>query len=745
MKKKMLCMVLALLLLPLAAVAEGAENGSFWVRDNYRWEHNMEDIQTLGDAIYLLADNALYRRLPGEAEPVEVLSDLLTDVYVDESDEADKDKPNLSRLFVMDGCLYGFGPMSGQLYRLTDKVGSIALEYIKTIDMSFAKEGDYYFPDCIAMDGTLYLKNVNGENGAIVGLPLTEGEQRSEFEGPASYVPPVCYKDGLLLFSVPCDYEGEGGPVGAQIITLDPKTGESSLLYQTDAMEYSMQLSYDETNDLLYYSSEYAVYRLNLKEGAPQVCAYLPDSIYDGGLMLLSNGTLVIRCYSAVYLRNPALDSISTLFIANEYGSNAHVSVVRDHPEMNIALSNLDLGDLQKLTSTLISGDQQVDVMRINPTYQPVDRLIDKGYLLELNAYPEIMAIAEKMDPRFLAPFQRDGKLYAIPMRVSAQNFTVNMNTWTEMLGLTKEELPVSMEELLDFIQNFSYDYGDMDSVKLTDSWDLRSELLQQMLYMEQALQTRDGVEQLSFNTPRMQTLLQKLDEIDFSELSLVELLGESATDDEYDDFYSNNFVFSLYSSSTPQSMGEDNVDQPLLLRMDEDSDPIIFTDLEALCISARSTQSDQAAVYITSYLNNIDADSTAITLFPDRNESVEDPSFDQTLKDQQEYLAKREAALTAATEENKAEIQDEIKWIKEWLANAETNRYLVTAEQIAAYRQQIAPYLYPVGKSLFSGSDDGASSIRTLLEQYSKKAIDTAAFLKELDNRVRLMTLENQ
>ena len=87
-------------------------------------------------------------------------------------------------------------------------------------------------------------------------------------------------------------------------------------------------------------------------------------------------------------------------------------------------------------------------------------RLIDKGYAADLSGYPELMAVAGRMDARFTESVMRDGKLYGLPVSLYTSGMGVNADTM-EKLGLTQDDLPTTWLEFLDFAANFYYDYGE--------------------------------------------------------------------------------------------------------------------------------------------------------------------------------------------------------------------------------------------------------------------------------------------
>ena len=64
----------------------------------------------------------------------------------------------------------------------------------------------------------------------------------------------------------------------------------------------------------------------------------------------------------------------------------------------------------------------------------------------------------------------------------------------------------------------------------------------------------------------------------------------------------------------------------------------------------------------------------------------------------------------------------------------------------IARYRKNVAPYLYVVGQTpLTSWGASGAGELRSIMTQYSQRAISADKLITGLDKRIRIMLLEDQ
>lgn len=312
------------------------------------------------------------------------------------------------------------------------------------------------------------------------------------------------------------------------------------------------------------------------------------------------------------------------------------------------------------------------------------------------------------------------------------------MELW-ESLGLTEDDLPTSLPELYDFAANWVWDYGEEHpEISLFDLGSYSSQLLYSLLLNDYIAYMQKQGGELVFDTPVFRRLMEGFSAIDFEEILSVQ-------DQDEDTYWTPNALF-----STSMSVGylgyQDERFQPLYLSLEEGGEPFIGMNLNVMTINPRTKRMDQALLYVSEYLDNLDKTSANIVLFPDHNDPVENDYYQSNLEDMQESLAKMQESLENASEENRAEIEQQIQWQEESIADWENYRYSVTAEQIADYRENVAPLIYVIRQNVFLNADTSATSeINKLLMQYIEGAVNLDSLVRELDQRVRLMQLEDQ
>ena len=764
--KRLLCIALCLCALFSSALAEAVDKNLYIMTDYSDADAvTVRSAQTVGASLYLLKE-AIYsnteegrvkleRWTPGMDEPEIVLEELMRFW----SPEQDTDALVVNTLLTDGECLYGYDEGSRRVTLLVDAAGEAAGRVLCTLEAGEEKPADdQYFG---ALTSAMFV-----QDGEAVMLVESYGEGESSYaveryaldtgklmarSGADSTIQTMCaYKDGkyLALVQPKMGPEDMDAPM-TQVAAYDAATGETALL-ATTTDSYVSNLTYDRKSDTAYYCQNATVYAVDLATGEPRVSAYLPVGAWGRSgntFATLSEGMIVYSNGDGVYVRRldaPEL-AAGALTIANEGGTQKHMAVVAGHPELNVTLASDYPQTMEELTTAMVSGTGSLDVFSLNTDANPVARLIEKGYAADLSGYPELMAVAGRMDARFTESVMRDGKLYGLPVSLYTNAMGVNTDTM-EKLGLTQDDLPTTWLEFLDFAANFYYDYGEENADVALMDLNMRRPLFQMICKQYVAAQLRD-TGSVRFDTPLFRKLMQALEAIDFTELDPYEVKGDKVWEgNDANEFYEKQQLFTRYSEATPRTMGQSGYgrsNQPLVLRLDGETEPVLPVSMTVMIVNPRSTRLDQAAAYLTAYAGHYDAETENIMFFPDQNDPVPNSYYEVQKQSYEESLRDVDSRIEKADESEKASLRDNREQIQGFLDELENQRMSVTEEMIQAYREQVAPYLYVTPQTPLTNPDSSAE-LDTLTRQYLDRAIDLDTYIREMDQRVRMMMLED-
>lgn len=765
--KHLMCTALCLCLLFSAALAEAVDI-NLHVMTDYTdadaW--TVRSGQVVGANLYLLVSNLysgsndgqvwLERWSAGMNEPETVLEGLRS--YRNESTDATT--PVVTRLLADGECLYGFDESSRQVMRLVDGAGSAAVQPLCTLEAVEEEPSE---------DGIYYGSYVNSmfmQDGEVVRLAENYGQGESSLlveryaldtgkliaqQGVDSTLRALCaYKDGKYLALVqpvpgPEDMEA---PM-TQIAVYDPATGGTTPVATLNG-SYLNNLTYDRESDTAYYCGDATIYAVPLATGESRVSAYLPVNAWSGSdttFAAISGGMIVYANGDGTYVRRLDAPEMAAgaLTVANEGGTTKHMAVVAEHPELNVTLASEYPQTMEELTTAMVSGTGSMDVLCLTTSYNPVERLIDKGYAADLSGYPELMAVAGRMDPRFTQSVMRDGKLYALPVALSTNTLGVNAEAM-EKLGLTESDLPATWLEFLDFAANYYYDYGEENADVALMDLNMRRPLFQMIRDQYVAAQLRD-TGSVSFDTPLFRKLMQALEAIDFTELDPYEVKGDKIWEgNDANEFYEKQQLFTRYSEASPRAMdqsGYGRSNQPLILRLDSETEPVLPVIMTVMIVNPRSTRMDQAAAYLTAYAGHYDAETENIMFFPDQNDPVPNSYYEVQKQSYEESLRDVDSRIEKADESEKASLRETREQIQGYLDELENQRMSVTEEMIQAYREQVAPYLYVTPQTPLT-NPESSNELDTLTSQYLDHAIDLDTYIREMNQRVRMMMLED-
>lgn len=408
-----------------------------------------------------------------------------------------------------------------------------------------------------------------------------------------------------------------------------------------------------------------------------------------------------------------------------------------EHPEVGIEMVQVDAYDAEGISRNMKS-DAAADIYTMELSNGAFTILRDKGYAVDLSGNEKLMSVVSAMYPNLTSELLREGHLYALPYSLRATGMGYYPST-LEKVGLTKEDMPTTYMELLDFIQLWYDEYFyDNENVPLLDNtYDIYDSLMGQ-IFNAQLLACEAQGKPVTFNTPSMQALLKRLvalkpvldamypQENDGNGMIMLGGDGNSVLTD-----YKEAMLNQLESDSDWFS-----VYMPIAI--DEDTPAYINTYLSVLLVNPASKAKDAACELLAYIAEHLDQETRTL-MMPDVNEPIRNARYEEQLADMN--------ATIKAMQENLAEVDDADKRlyeesIQEAIKYRDTSlrEYRVTAEMIADYRKR-ATLLYPSASNVFSGDSNAAEKV---LRRFRDGQISPEQFIKEFDRIVTMMQMED-
>lgn len=729
MKRTLILIPILLALLATAALGEG-NNRLIEVKADY-----ISDLLSDGDALYILGDWQVYVWRPGDAEAA---AWSLEPLYNGE-----------------DGRDYGVALFAGEgglkalriAYAETDGISDLEL-----CDVALGEDGQARaervkalgLPDVLrTADGFEPWKVcVNGEGLAILG----NGESGAEL----MLLDPEAPQDARLVALPNWDYTLVPSAQGA--LLLDRSYDEKTMLLKLRADGEAEPLctltnrvnavAADPDTGAIYAASQGRVFPISLPDGAPgEAFGAVPLEPRCAAVLKHGQGcALAMDGAVAVLDTSATLAEDQMLKVNNDYTATwverATLQYAVEHPEA----PPVTIWGNDTVLEDMLTQSPDTDVYIMDAVYGGTyDTLLDRGYLLPLGDSATLSALAARMYPGIRDRVCRDGVPVALPLRLTGSGMGIGEGALAK-LGLKMEDVPREWSGFLDFMEQeiktrlellgeerFTYE---MTAGAFARA--LRDSILNGYVYASDAAGRLPD-----YADPQLLALLKRVEEIDFTEYGLPEVLDDG---DDYGYSYDNSeYLISLdlaYSFEDANSTSG----TPLLLGFGDDLPGVMPVRMAVAFVNPFSPRAAAATAFLETLAARL-PEQTLYGLCPDLNEPLRDPSADETLAQLQREIDQTQAALDAAEPADRQPLEEVLDNQKQSKASYEAEgAWLVSADALSKYRAN-AGSLYVIRPTWFDR--DGTGEAYDLLSQYESGAITLEKFLTEVDHKARMQALE--
>ena len=763
-----LLLVLTFMLSATAAWAAPGDVTLFVRNDETSNNISITTAAAVGDTLYILANQydeensrtnfMLYGYTHGRSGEPELLADnigysrwysSLEDAKNAQTEGSPDPETGIGYLFSDGGKLYGMNTLNGEIAVLTFANGAMNREVACTIPMEdlYIQEDDYaYIVDMngmCAMDGHAYFSSTDWRSNEplyfLYDINLADGSlKKTQVTQRLSQLMP--YKDGKLLGFVTSSWDtNTDKEIPAQLVTVNPADGAMATFREMPDVGYINGMTYHAATDTAYYLAESTLWGMT-GQGDPFKAAYSNQS-YADGMTMLASGYCALWGSDGLEIHNmdPAYLPTKTLTIIGSWRDSAARQFSTENPDIPLIFSD-DFYSMSELGQAMVSGDATIDVIRSN-VQNGFENLRDKGYCADLSSSQKLMDYVNSLYPALKDEVLKDGKLYAIPVSIYGSTLSYQPSKLEE-IGLTPEDMPTTFVELCEFITRWNNEWIDDENkvnvMPFCTTMSNRSVVFDLMLkaYLDY-YDAKD--EPLTFDTPEFNAMLTALDSMDASNLDM----PQNMTDLEYDEFYQLYSGVFVDRGLLSEAEG-DYAAVPLKLSISEDKDFTVGVSTEILFVNPRCANLPEAIKLLECYVDSL-YDDARIMMCPDNNDPIENPYYEEIIKSFQTGLEDLQEQLKTADAAQKRDLEDVIQYYEQALANQESYRWNYSAATIAQYRE-IGDHVFPRHANvLYSAGNDTTTQLRSLHERYVQKQITREQYIKELNQKARMIVLENQ
>ena len=704
-----------------------------------------------GDRLALIGDN-LYRLK--EDMTFELLQEQNTaGLYLSSYESADpKTKERydalIDRLVSGDDGIYNYNAYSKRV----SKWNGGAFE---TLDVDLSEiEGMESFYGSFVIGGKLYGRMSGSEEedyrDSLGLLDLETGElQVTALPDSVDYVQNMCaYRDGMVLLL----YQDPENDYLYSIRSFDPAKGEL-----TDDLAVKLEsydcggLVYDTSNNTAYYMESGQV--KGVRDGQQEVMAYLPLDYVSRALLLPDGRYLAAYEKIMVAELDPSKVPDVTLRVGGYYGNEATRRFARENPNVALLLVEDYYGGSQALAQAIQSGELSTDIFTVSFGYG-LSALMRKGFTEPIqSAYLDEQIGA--FYPALKAPlYNEQGELCAVPNQYYVRPWGVDAALW-EKLGLG--DYPTTYGELLDLMAMWEADYAEEHPDITFYAYWSKEDLVQEII--EQYIRQYEGEGLLSFNTPVLREVLEKVEKLTVGDVD-----WENMTQEENEALNQRMNQRRVIGRGIGEALGEggqpyhygDNDEAGVLrlltpLTFEAGQEPVMEASGQVFIVNPLSENKEAAVRFLETLVasqmdGTMSYEETLYIARPDLNDPVRRRDFEKSVKRMTQNLEELKAARELVSDVDKPEIDDEIAYYEEWLAHQEEHQWQYTAEGIAGYRR-VGAYARTDEHSLFLTRDgeSGMTELRNVVNRYTDGQLTLDAFLRELDQKAKMMYLEGR
>lgn len=660
----------------------------------------------------------------------------------------------LSLMFSDGERLMGMNGYNGKIFTMTVEGGKVVYQdvvQLKDTSLMYHKSEDYQYllsanQYAAAGGKLLYLAEDYTDEGMqdnrLLVIDLTTGEvKRSKVEFPQRVAE---WKDGKAVVICRDEmnaYDAEKGEMRKATLNLYDPAADTLQAMGEMPEESVPYVTYSSALNALVYVQNCRIMAM-VDLGKPQQVGYIPaDWTYNLAVV----GSTFVDCPNQVTGRTMSLDYKSDVYlnVYGDYMDSGTRAFTSKYPQVPVYTMNEYYESLEQISQAMVSGDNTLDVLRMNTSYSSFFKLMEKGYCADLSGNKELMAYVERMQPAFRDAVMKDGKLYAIPLYAYSFDGWYVANGVMEDMGLTIEDIPTNYVELCQFATRWNdewvEEYPQYTLIEYTD--DYKAALLNYMVegYLNYCT-AKD--QQVRFTSPEFRAMLEALEAMRTDDLT-----RGANLENEDEVGYRQGLLMPNYT--VVGSFDTDNKYRTFIpMTLTPDTDYVTGVELELAFINPRCANMTEAQNLLLCKLQSLPENNTtnAYTIFADLKEPVENRYYQRNLESMEKAMERLEAQLAEAPEAEKKDYQmmiDEQKaWNEEYKA---TERWEISAEAIARYDEQIFPHMYVKKPTFLSGTQDSVSpELRTLMDRYQAGQIKLEQFIRDADNKIMMMQMED-
>ena len=446
--------------------------------------------------------------------------------------------------------------------------------------------------------------------------------------------------------------------------------------------------------------------------------------------------TLILVLAICLALALPAsAESLNLYRVDTKHGGYALFMAA--HPDVQCVQSEQDYSTTEMLNNALVTREFISDIFSIGNLFFDCQQMMAKGYCVDLSEDQIIADELQKMHPSIVSQVMRDGKIYAIPYGISFEFWLCNEEGWNAA-GLTKQNVPKSFPEFLDFLEAWveRITAEPEPDISIANRWD--STLYNEYSYTSwlTGLLIDNYIMQCQYTGGALRFDSDEL----LQQLNRVQKIGEAIYNCEPKKKGNMQLFEDVSSNRWPGNVATDL----LSLRMNVNQPNLIKAYLSMYAVNP-STQSKLLSIELLEDLITHVPDLAHALLYLDA-EPIKNPNYEDTMVSTQAMIDECEEKLHSSDIDGtmRESLESDLRDYQIVLEQTKHREYDFSPEQLHDYQSFTHMFYFQTPSVFYIATPEGWM-LKQMEERFAAGAMSAEQFMKELDRMAQMIEKENE
>lgn len=444
---------------------------------------------------------------------------------------------------------------------------------------------------------------------------------------------------------------------------------------------------------------------------------------------LLPGDYYVYSTYEKVSIRNTTNEAShkNELVIQGALDSDVEAKTYSSfmNSHSNVTLTRHETIEEGTLIKSMMNRDSTVDIYILDVNCKDYEAVFTRGYMAELDNETLLNAIT-KMYPSVQNAILHDGTLVALPVNVYGWIPGFNYEAF-DRIGVEREYVPDNWIDFLDLLSVLPELLPEDDSIRVFNGTYTQKGIREALIYAilnSWRWYTESMVEDIRYDSPVLNTLIEKVFDLDLTALGIPEVVGE-----EYGD------SITLVEMEVGCTIGNffPYVD-PTPLSIIKGVPGDVPLQLSVAFVNPFSKNTDLAQEYLAFLYTNL-GEQILYNLCDGFNTPVRNWTYKENNSTLQKLLEDAQTSLANADPIDKPRWEETITEYEQYIADNEENNWEISPKEIIWYRSH--------GDALIVERFNYLEDTYDIIGQLLDGRMNVKTFLKEIDRQTYLNEVE--